>query len=146
MKDTLTPDSLRPGHLVGPWRVEGYGGRGTYGVVYKARRAGHPGSLPVAIKMALFPDDVRFGREVGILSRFHHPAVPRLIDRGWWHASAEVVHPYLVGVSAHRGPLGGEDWPAPESLDVPVQEEAWVSESRTPLRAGCEGHCDGVAG
>jgi hypothetical protein len=76
--------------------VEGYGGRGTYGVVYKARRAGHPGSLPVAIKMALYPDDARLGREVGILSRIHHPSVPRLIDRGWWHASAEVMHPYLV--------------------------------------------------
>jgi eukaryotic-like serine/threonine-protein kinase len=96
MMDTPTPDSLRPGQLVGPWRVEGYGGRGTYGVVYRARRAGHPGSLPVALKMALFPDDPRFGREVGILSRVHHPAVPRLIDRGWWHANTEVMHPYLV--------------------------------------------------
>ena len=38
MMDTPTPDSLRPGDLVGPWRIEGYGGRGTYGVVYRARR------------------------------------------------------------------------------------------------------------
>jgi hypothetical protein len=91
-----TPDSLRPGHLVGPWLVEGYAGRGTYGAVYRARRAGHPGSLPVALKLALFPHDPRFMREVGLLARMQHPAVPRLLDRGWWHASADEVHPYLV--------------------------------------------------
>ncbi|WP_224245477.1 serine/threonine protein kinase [Hyalangium gracile] len=96
MTDTPTPDSLRPGSLVGPWRVEGYGGRGTYGVVYRARRAGHPGSLPVALKVAVFPHDPRFGREVELLSRVRHPGVPRLVDRGWWHAGEGEVHPYLV--------------------------------------------------
>ncbi|WP_224369412.1 serine/threonine-protein kinase [Hyalangium versicolor] len=94
--DLPTPDSLRPGHLVGPWRVEGYGGRGTYGVVFRARRAGHPGSLPVALKLALFPQDPRFNREMELLSRLRHPAIPRLLDRGWWHSSADTVHPYLV--------------------------------------------------
>jgi len=96
MTGTRTPDSLRPGELVGPWRIEGYAGHGTYGAVFRARRAGHPGSQPVALKMAVFPNDPRFEREVELLSRTHHPAVPQLVDRGWWHASPEVMHPYVV--------------------------------------------------
>jgi predicted Ser/Thr protein kinase len=96
MTDEPTPDSLRPGSLVGPWRIEGYGGHGTYGAVYRARRAGHPGSLPVALKMAVFAYDPRFIREVELLSRLHHPSVPQLLDRGWWHAGPQAIHPYLV--------------------------------------------------
>ncbi|HVG58480.1 MAG TPA: protein kinase [Hyalangium sp.] len=96
MTDTKTPDSLRPGDLVGPWRVEGYAGRGSYGAVYRARRADQPGSKPVALKIAVFPSDPRFGREVELLSRHHHPGMPRLLDQGVWHASDEVAHPYFV--------------------------------------------------
>jgi predicted Ser/Thr protein kinase len=96
MTDTQTPDSLRPGAIVGPWQVEGYAGRGSYGVVYRARRAGDPGSKPVALKIALFPSDLRFHREVELLSRHHHPGIPQLLDQGRWHASDEVAHPYLV--------------------------------------------------
>jgi serine/threonine protein kinase len=96
MTDELTPDSLRVGSLVGPWRVEGYTGRGSYGVVFRARRAGHPASPPVALKLALMPYDPRFVREVELLSRTHHPSVPQLFDRGWWTSDAGVVHPYLV--------------------------------------------------
>jgi len=96
MKDTKTPDSLRPGDLVGPWRVEGYAGRGSYGAVYKARRAGQPHSKPVALKIAVFPSDPRFSREVELLARNHHPGMPQLLDQGLWHASPEVAHPYVV--------------------------------------------------
>jgi len=96
MMDAPTPDSLRPGSVVGPWRVEGYAGRGTYGAVYRARRAGHPGSMPVALKMAVFAYDPRFIREVELLSRLHHPSVPQLLDRGWWHAGPEAAYPYVV--------------------------------------------------
>ncbi|HVG62987.1 MAG TPA: serine/threonine-protein kinase [Hyalangium sp.] len=94
--DTQTPDSLRPGALVGPWQVEGYAGRGSYGVVYRARRAGQPQSKPVALKIAVFPSDPRFHREVELLSRHHHPGMPQLLDQGVWHASAEAAHPYFV--------------------------------------------------
>jgi predicted Ser/Thr protein kinase len=96
MKDTPTPDSLRPGDLVGPWQIEGYAGRGSYGAVYKARRAGQPHSKPVALKIAVFPSDPRFSREVELLSRNSHPGMPRLLDQGWWHASPEVAHPFVV--------------------------------------------------
>jgi eukaryotic-like serine/threonine-protein kinase len=96
MTDTKTPDSLRPGDVVGPWRVEGYAGRGSYGAVYRARRADQPSSSPVALKIAVFPSDPRFSREVELLSRNHHPGMPQLLDQGLWHASDEVAHPYVV--------------------------------------------------
>lgn len=96
MTRTRTPDSLNPGDLVGPWRIEGYAGRGSYGAVFRARRADSPGSQPVALKMAVFPHDPRFEREVELLRRTRHPAVPRLIDQGWWDAEPGVRHPYVV--------------------------------------------------
>jgi serine/threonine protein kinase len=84
------------GEIVGPWRLEGYAGRGAYGVVYRARRAGHPHSEPVAVKLALRSDDPRFAREVKLLTVIHHPAVPRFIDRGWWTTEDGRVFPYVV--------------------------------------------------
>jgi hypothetical protein len=105
MTDAPTPDALRPGELVGPWRIEGYAGSGSYGLVYRARRAGHPGSVPVALKLARFPYDPRFLREVELLSRTHHPSVPELVDRGWWHSSVGRMHPYVVMQWVNGHPL-----------------------------------------
>jgi hypothetical protein len=96
MPETQTPDSLRPGDVVGPWRIEGYAGHGSYGAVFRARRAGLPNSEPVALKIAVFPSDPRFSREVALLSRNQHPGIPQLLGQGVWHASAEVAHPYFV--------------------------------------------------
>jgi eukaryotic-like serine/threonine-protein kinase len=91
-----SPESLRPGNLVGPWLIEGYAGRGSYGLVYRARRAELPASPPVALKLAAFANDPRFAREAVLLSRFHHPSMPRLLDRGGWCAGPGAQHPYLV--------------------------------------------------
>jgi hypothetical protein len=96
MTDRPNPDSLRPGDVVGPWHIEGYAGRGAYGVVFRARRAGHPSSRPVALKVAQCADDPRFVREVGLLGGVQHPSLPRLLDRGWWRASTGAAHPYIV--------------------------------------------------
>jgi serine/threonine protein kinase len=96
MTNAPTPDLLLPGSLVGPWRIERWVGRGTYGVVFQATRAGHPLSEPVALKIAIFADDPRFDREAELLSRIRHPAVPALVDRGGWTASDGQNHPYLV--------------------------------------------------
>jgi serine/threonine protein kinase len=74
-------------------------------VVYRARRAGHPGSQPVALKIAVFPNDPRLVREAELLSRTHHPSLPELLARGWWHASPEVSHPYLVMAWIRGKPL-----------------------------------------
>jgi len=96
MTDSPSPDSLRPGNLVGPWRVEGYAGRGSYGLVFRARFASRPHSPLVALKLVAFPADPRFLREAALLARLSHRAVPRLVAQGDWHASSEAVHPYLV--------------------------------------------------
>ncbi len=96
MTDAPSPDSLRPGDVVGSWRIEGYAGRGSYGLVFRARRVGAPRSEPVALKMAAFAYDLRFLREGEVLSRFRHPSIPKLLHRDWWIAGPHAAHPYLV--------------------------------------------------
>jgi len=81
---------------VGSWRIEGYAGRGSYGLVFRARRADAPQSKPVALKMAAFAYDLRFLREGEVLTRFRHPSIPQLLHRDWWIAGPHAAHPYLV--------------------------------------------------
>jgi serine/threonine protein kinase len=52
--------------------------------------------MPVALKVAQWAEDPRFEREVGLLSRLHHPSLPKLLDRGWWRSSTGEVYPYVV--------------------------------------------------
>ncbi len=91
----LNPASLPNGALVGAWRIQGWCGRGTYGVVYRVERVGAEAEGPFALKLALHAKDERFDREAELLSRITHPNVPRLRERGaWQHASG--AFPYLV--------------------------------------------------
>jgi serine/threonine-protein kinase len=82
------------GTLVGPWRVLERLGVGAHGAVYRAIHA-HSPSSPVALKLARYPRDARFARERELLSRVHHPHVPRLLDHGEWQL-AGFFFPYLV--------------------------------------------------
>jgi len=82
------PELLPPGTQVGPWRVLEPAGLGAHGAVYRAVR--------VALKLALFPGDQRFAREVGMLSRSHHPHLPRMIDHGEWEHLSGTRHPYIA--------------------------------------------------
>ncbi len=90
----LNAAALPPGTCIGPWRIVDLRGRGAYGAVYLAESVA-TGEV-VALKLALHPWDERFGREVAMLSRIHHPCVPRLIDHGQWRSPAGLAHPYLV--------------------------------------------------
>jgi serine/threonine-protein kinase len=83
------------GTLVGPWRVLERRGLGAYGAVYRAVAAQAPHET-VALKLALHADDARFVREGELLSRLHHPCVPRLVDRGLWQPSSGPAFPYLA--------------------------------------------------
>lgn len=87
---------LQPGTEIGPWRVVRGGGEGVYGVVYRVERVGDSDRRPFAMKLARYPRDPRFEREAGLLSRIHHPLVPRLHDRGEWTTPDGEVFPYLV--------------------------------------------------
>jgi len=77
--ENLNPASLPPGRSIGRWRLLGQRGRGAYGVVYRAESLEEAPGV-VALKLALYPGDARFVREAELLSRVHHPAVPRLFD------------------------------------------------------------------
>jgi serine/threonine-protein kinase len=80
---------------VGPWLVLERRGLGTYGAVYRALGAEAPQG-PVALKLALHPGDPRFSREGELLSRIHHPCVPRLVDQGVWHHPNGLGFPFLA--------------------------------------------------
>jgi len=90
------PASLPPGSLVGPWRLLGLASQGSFGVVFRAEHAAQPEAGPVALKLALQPGDPRFALEVELLSRTHHPNVPRLHDSGQWSGPGGALFPFLV--------------------------------------------------
>jgi len=91
----VNPLSLPLGMRMGPWRVTGYRGRGSYGTLYQAERVGHEAQGPFALKLAVYPRDPRFEHEAQLLSRIHSPHVPGLIAQGVWeHPSG--VYPYLI--------------------------------------------------
>ncbi|ADO68619.1 serine/threonine-protein kinase [Stigmatella aurantiaca] len=95
--DTLSPEALPDGTRLGPWRVEGRAGYGTYGAVYRVRRTRRILPQLVALKLARYPDDLRFEREAELLTRIRHPSVPRLLGQGTWKASPHGdTHPYVV--------------------------------------------------
>jgi predicted Ser/Thr protein kinase len=89
------PAYLAVGTRVGEWKVEGWLGRGSYGAVYRAVQVGREKEGPVALKVAVHPEDPRFEREAGLLSRLDHTSVPQLYARGEWR-QGEKAFPYLV--------------------------------------------------
>ncbi len=99
MSDPVTafdPHASLPGCTVGPWLILGRMDRGNYGIVYRARRAGHPDSAPVVVKMAKWPEDPRFEREVELLRHGRHPSIPRFEDAGLWTSPEGACYPYVV--------------------------------------------------
>lgn len=87
---------LPPGTQVGPWRVVEWAGRGANGVVYRAVRIGQELLPSVALKLAMLPEDPRYGRERELLSRSLHPHLPRLVDSGFWVSAHGVRHPFVA--------------------------------------------------
>jgi hypothetical protein len=90
------PAALIYGAVVGAWRVVGWGGQGSYGVVYCVQRVDNPGAGLFALKIALEPGDERLLREAELLACLEHPHVPRLHDSGWWSPVGGVSFPFLV--------------------------------------------------
>jgi serine/threonine protein kinase len=89
-------DDLPPiGSTVGPWLILERLDSGSFGVVYRARRAGHPDSPPVALKVARQPKDPRFEREAELL-RLGISGAPRFEDEGLWTAPSGQRYPYVV--------------------------------------------------
>ncbi|WP_224250318.1 hypothetical protein [Hyalangium gracile] len=72
-----THAELVPGVLVGPWRIRARHDRGSFGVVFRAQRAGHSEAGPFALKVAVTAEDPRYKREVALLQSLQHASVPR---------------------------------------------------------------------
>ena len=87
---------LPAGTQLGVWRVEAWQGQGTYGAVYRAVPVGQEPAAPVALKLSLFPDDARFGREVELLARLSHPSIPRLLGSGVLCLPSGAQHRWFV--------------------------------------------------
>jgi eukaryotic-like serine/threonine-protein kinase len=85
-----------PEPLIGAWRVMARSGQGAYGTVYRVEHVRQVPPSPFALKLAIHPEAPRFEREAELLSRIHHPHVPRLQDRGWWTPPGGPSFPYLV--------------------------------------------------
>jgi serine/threonine-protein kinase len=70
--------------------------------VLEEQQAGHV----VALKLALHPGDGRFAREAELLSRVHHPAVPRLLFGSGHHLGAATLtsHLFPPGTPSYRSP------------------------------------------
>jgi hypothetical protein len=64
--------------------------------VFRAVKVGEEQAGDVALKVACYPGDERFQREVVLLSRVEHPSVPRLLDHGEWQPPRGEAHPYIV--------------------------------------------------
>ncbi|MFL5349312.1 MAG: serine/threonine-protein kinase [Hyalangium sp.] len=93
---SLHPAHLPPGTQVGPWRVVEWAAQGIHGAVYRAVPRHSERSQPVALKLALRPEDPRFAREALLLSRLRHPSIPRLWDSGSWHSPEGLLYPWLA--------------------------------------------------
>ncbi|KFE67268.1 serine/threonine-protein kinase [Hyalangium minutum] len=93
---SLHPAALPPGTPVGPFRILEWAGRGVHGAVYCAERIGRERLPPVALKLAVLPEDPRYLREQELLSRSHHPHIPRLVGAGLWVSPEGARHPFLA--------------------------------------------------
>ncbi|KFE64909.1 serine/threonine protein kinase [Hyalangium minutum] len=93
---SLHPAALPPGTPVGPFRVLEWAGRGVNGAVYRAERIGREHLPPVALKLAVLPEDPRYLREQELLSRSHHPHIPRLVGAGLWVSPEGARHPFVA--------------------------------------------------
>jgi len=92
----LDPAALPLGTRVGTWQVQGLRGQGSFGTVYRAVSQEHEDARPVALKLALYPEDPRFERELELLSRIRHPSVPRLLGSGLWRSPQGKAHSFAV--------------------------------------------------
>ncbi len=93
---TMPHADVEPGVTIGPWVVRQRWDRGSFGVVFRVERAGHPEAGSFALKLALQAEDARFTREVALLQSLQNPSVPRFEDRGWWDSPRGGQYPYLV--------------------------------------------------
>ncbi len=100
----VDPLALPRGTRVGPWRVLGFRGRGSYGTLYRVEREGREAEGSAALKLAVHPGDKRYARESWLLRHIHSPFVPQFLDEGAWEHSSG-VYPFVVMELVEGEPL-----------------------------------------
>jgi serine/threonine protein kinase len=105
----VDPLALPLGTRVGPWRVTGFRGRGSYGTLYRAEPVGREEKGSAALKLAVHPKDERFKREAWLLRHIHSLYVPGFLGEGEWEHPTG-VYPYVVMAMVEGEPL--YDWAA----------------------------------
>ena len=96
------------GSTVGPWLILDRFDSGSFGVVFRAQRAGHPEAGPFAVKMAKQPWDERFEREVaGTLEdpAFTRPVAERVAEVELFTFRGELAAEVADLIRYHRGRL-----------------------------------------
>ncbi len=103
----LGAELLPAGSQLGAWRVVSCAGQGMFGTVYRVRRAEPEDPRLFALKLAHYPNDPRFQREVELLRRIQHPSVPRLHEAGVWKHGSGEPRAYFVMDLVEGAPLYG---------------------------------------
>jgi hypothetical protein len=103
----LGAELLPTGSQVGAWRVMNCAGQGMFGTVYRVQRAEPEAPRLFALKLAHYPNDPRFQREVELLRRIQHPSVPRLHEAGVWKHGSGEPRAYFVMDLVEGAPLYG---------------------------------------
>lgn len=134
----LHPAFLQPGMRVGPWRVVSRMGRGPHGVIYRAVKDGGEREERVALEIAVTEWDERYERKLELLSRIHHPGLPRLRGHGLWKSPAGKTYPYIAmeWVETARETAEALEQAA-ESAD-PEASEPLLSKVRRDIDAGIQ--------
>jgi hypothetical protein len=109
--DRMLSESLLPGAVVGPYRVERAIGSGSAGTVYRA--LDQRSHAIVALKYVTDPGlRMRFAREAATLARLQHDAIVRYVDHGDAASGMYLAMEWLEGEDLdqrlRRGPLGWE--------------------------------------
>src|SRR5579863_917751 len=108
------PNLLKPGDVLGPYRIDALIGKGGMGEVYRGTdtRLGRP----VAIKVSSREFNDRFEREAKAISALNHPNICTLYDIGPNYLVMEFVEGELLSKIIERGPL-----PLDKALSYAVQ-------------------------
>ena len=119
MKETLHPDHLQPGHMVGPWRIVQVVGLGGSSRVFKVERDGRPYSMKVALRplsgaQEELPEEEyveeksayrKLAREAAALFTYSsHPNLLRVYAVDFWPNPTQ-GYPFIV-----TDYVDGDDW------------------------------------
>src|SRR5882724_8439197 len=100
---TQTPNLLKPGDALGPYRIDALIGKGGMGEVYRGTdtRLGRP----VAIKVSAREFTDRFEREAQAISSLNHPNICTLYDVGPNYLVMEFVEGDMLSHVIKQGPM-----------------------------------------